>query len=94
MQLQRFHKIMTVKDLKEYLGSFPEDMGITVLIANPKKRKLYPVREAGFITNMEQPLFCLQVSEEDMDAEMVAACKQDEQLEGQMEITDFPEFLP
>ena len=44
-------------------------------------------------------MFCIEVGEEkDMDAEMVAACEEDERsaddLEGQMDITDFPEVLP
>ena len=29
-----------------------------------------------------------------MDEEMVEACKEDENLEGQMEIEDYPEYLP
>ena len=44
-------------------------------------------------------MFCIEVGEEkDMDAEMVAACEADEKaaddLEGQMDISDFPEVMP
>ena len=51
------------------------------------------------ITDLGQPVFCIDVGEEsDMDEEMVAVCEEDEknaeELDGQMDITDFPEVLP
>ena len=63
------------------------------------KRKLYEVERVGFITDMGQPVFCVTVGEaKDMDADMVAACEEDERnaenMDGQMEITDFPEVMP
>ena len=66
---------------------------------NPRKRKLYEVERVDFITDMEQPVFCVTVGEaKDMDEEMETACEEDERnaenLAGQMEITDFPEVMP
>lgn len=86
-------------ELKEYLNIFPDDANVVMLLANPRKRKLYEVERAEFITDMEQPVFCVTVGEaKDMDADMVTACEKDERnaenLAGQMEITDFPEMMP
>ena len=48
-----------------------------------------------FVTDQGQPLILIDVEKEaDMDEEMVEACKEDENLEGQMEIEDYPEYLP
>ena len=90
---------MKNSELKEYLNIFPDDENIVILLANPMKRKLYEVERVDFITDMEQPVFCVTVGEaKDMDSEMVAACEEDERnaenLSGQMEITDFPEVMP
>lgn len=89
---------MKNSELKEYLNTFPDDTDVSVIIANPKKRKIYPVREYGAITDAGQPVFCLEVGEQDMDSEMIAAAEEDErnaeQLKGQMEIADFPEVMP
>ena len=78
---------------------FSDDADISLILANPSKRKLYEVERVDFITYMEQPVFCVTVGEEkDMDSDMIAACEEDERnagnLSGQMEITDFPEVLP
>ena len=85
--------------LKEYLNTFSDDANVVLLLANPMKRKLYDVERVDFITDMEQPVFCVTVGEaKDMDADMVTACEEDERnaenLAGQMEITDFPEVMP
>ena len=85
--------------LKEYLNTFPDDADISLILANPMKRKLYEVERVDCITDMEQPVFCVTVGQpKDMDEEMVAACEECERdagnLDGQMEITDFPEVLP
>ena len=41
------------------------------------------------------PVFFIDVGKEsDMDEKMVQACEEDENVEGQMEIEDFPEYLP
>ena len=90
---------MKNSELKEYLNTFPNDADVSVIIADPKGRKLYPLTNYSGITDMGQPVFCLEVGEpEDMDEELVAACEEDERnalnIEGQMELTDFPEVLP
>ena len=90
---------MKNSELKEYLNTFPDDADISLILANPSKRKLYDVERVDFITDMEQPVFCVTVGEaKDMDEDMVTACEEDERsaenLAGQMEITDFPEVLP
>ena len=89
---------MKNSELKEYLNTFPDDAPVSVILANPRKRKLYENVNTFGITDQGQPVFCIEVGEEkDMDAEMVAACEEDERsaddLEGQMDITDFPEVL-
>ena len=90
---------MKNSELKEYLNTFSDDANVVLLLANPRKRKLYEVERVDFITYMEQPVFCVTVGEaKDMDEDMVAACEEDERnaenLAGQMEITDFPEVMP
>ena len=90
---------MKNSELKEYLNTFPDDADISLILENPRKRKLYEVERVDFITDMEQPVFCVTVGEEnDMDSDMIAACEEDERntenLAGQMEITDFPEVMP
>lgn len=90
---------MTTKKLKEYLNTFSDDAPVSVILANPRKRKLYEVDEVMSVTELGQPVFCIEVGKEsNMDAEMVAACEESEKaagdLAGQMEITDFPEVLP
>ena len=90
---------MKNSELKEYLNTFSDDANVVLLLANPRKRKLYEVERVDFITDMEQPVFCVTVGEaKDMDTDMVTACEEDERneenLAGQMEITDFPEVMP
>ena len=90
---------MKNSELKEYLNIFPDDANVVMLLANTMKRKLYEVERVDFITDMEQPVFCVTVGEaKDMDSDMIAACEEDERnaenLAGQMEITDFPEVMP
>ena len=90
---------MKNSELQDYLSTFPDDADVSLILTNPRKRKLYEVERVDFITDMGQPVFCVTVGEEkDMDADMVAACEEDERksenLSGQMEITDFPEVMP
>lgn len=87
---------MTNKELKEYLNTFPDDAPISIILANPRKRKLYSLENMLYITDQGQPVFCIDVGvEKDMDAELVAACEQDaDNLEGQIDIADFPEVMP
>ena len=90
---------MKNSELKEYLNTFSDDANVVLLLANPRKRKLYEVERVDFITDMEQPVFRVTVGEaNDMDTDMVTACEEDERnaenLAGQMDITDFPEVMP
>ena len=90
---------MKNSELKEYLDTFSDDANVVLLLANPSKRKLYEVDRVDFITDVGRPVFCVTVGEaKDMDADMVAACEEDERnaenLPWQMEITDFPEVMP
>lgn len=90
---------MANKELKEYLNTFPDDAPISIILANPRKRKLYSVENILYITDQGRPVFCIDVgAEKDMDTELVAACEDCEQdadnLEGQMEIGYFPEVMP
>lgn len=82
---------MKNSELKEYLNTFPDDAPVSVILANPRKRKFYEVEDVMCITDQGQPVFCIDVGEEkDMDAEMVEACEECERdaddLEGQMQI--------
>ena len=90
---------MKNSELQDYLSAFPDDADVSLILANPRKRKLYEVERVDFITDMGQPVFCVTVGEEkDMDEDMAKACEDDERnaenLAGQMEITDFPEVMP
>ena len=90
---------MKNRELKEYLNTFSDDANVVLLLANPRKRKIYEVERVDFNTDMGQTVFCVTVGEaKDMDADMVEACEEDERnaenLSGQMEITDFPEVMP
>ena len=90
---------MKNSELKEYLNKFPDDAPVSVILANPRKRKLYRAEDIMVVVDQAQPIFCIDVGEEtNMDAEMAAACEADEKsvddLEGQMQIEDFPEVMP
>lgn len=90
---------MKNSELKEYVNSFPDDASVSVILANPRKRKLYSVENILVVADQAQPIFCIDVGEEtNMDAEFVAACEECERdaddLEGQMQIEDFPEVMP
>ena len=90
---------MKNSELKEYLNSFPDNTSVSIICANPRVRKLYELKDVMFVTDQGQPLILIDVGEEsDMDENMVAACEEDERnaddLEGQMQIEDFPEVMP
>lgn len=66
-------------ELKEYLNTFPDDAKISLILANPGKRKLYECEKVFTVRDMGSPVFCIDVGKEsDMDAEMAAACETDE----------------
>ena len=68
---------MKNSELKEYLNNFKDDADISLILANPSKRKLYEFERVDLITDMEQPVFCVTVGEaKDMDSEMVTACEE------------------
>lgn len=90
---------MTSKELKEYLDKFHDDAEVSFLLANPQKRKFYEIANKGVITDLEYPVFFIEVgNEKPMDEKMVKACEEDEKaavnLPGQKDITDFPEVMP
>lgn len=90
---------MKNSELKEYLNIFPDDALVSIICANPKERKLYELKDVMFVTDQGQPLILIDIGDEaDMDEDMVEACEEDESnaddLEGQMQIEDFPEIMP
>lgn len=88
---------MKNKELIEYLKNFPEDVNFSIILANPRKRKRYDHNEIMLLKDDEinMPVLCIAVGNEvDMDAEEVKACKECENIAGQMEIEDYPEVMP
>ena len=86
-------------ELQDYLSTFPDDADVSYLLANPIERKLYECVNVFGVIDAPNPLFCIDVwKQSDMDAEMVAACEDDERnaenIKRQMDISDFPEVLP
>ena len=70
---------MKNSELKEYLNTFLDDAPVSIICANPRKRKLYKLEDVMWVTDQGQPLILIDIGEEsDMDAEMVAACEEDE----------------
>ena len=63
---------MKNRELKEYLNTFPDDAPISLILENPRKRKLYECVDVLFITDQGQPIFCIDVGQEsDIYAETV-----------------------
>ena len=90
---------MKNSELKEYVNSFPDDAPVSIICANPRKRKLYKLEDVMWVTDQGQPLILIDIGKEsDMDAEMITVCEEDEKsaddLEGQMRIKDVQEVLP
>lgn len=90
---------MKNSELKEYVNSFPDNAPVSIILANPRKRKLYKLDSVMVVTDQGQPLILIEVGEETaIDAELVEACEECERdaddLEGQMQIEDFPEVMP
>lgn len=80
---------MKNSELKEYLNTFPDDADVSAIIANSKDRKKYPLMDYHGITDMGFPVFVLEVGKpEKMDD------KEDSNIPGQTDFTDFPEVLP
>lgn len=86
---------MSNKELQEYFNRFTDDAPVSVILVNTKKRKLYEINKIYIGSDFGHPVFFIDVGKEsDMDEKMVQACEEDENVEGQMEIEDFPEYLP
>lgn len=63
---------MENRELKEYLAEFADNAPMSIIIANPKKRKVYIPEECFMIKdeNIGKPVLCIQIAEErDMDEE-------------------------
>lgn len=52
---------MKNSELKEYLNTFQDDAEISVIIANPKEKKHYPLKDYCGITDLGNPVFMLEV---------------------------------
>ena len=86
---------MSNKELQEYFNRFTDDAPVSVILVNTKKRKLYEINKIYIGSDFGHPVFFIDVGKEsDMDEKMIQACEEDENVEGQMEIEDFPEYLP
>lgn len=69
---------MKAKELIEYLQGFDGEAEVVIIAANPKQRKKYN-GNVFVITDGGQPIMCVEITEEsDLDAEEIAAAKQDE----------------
>lgn len=65
-------------ELKEYLNTFPDDAPISVLLANPRERKLYDLVDAFGVNDAPNPTFLIDVgTEKPMDQELVETCEED-----------------
>lgn len=90
---------MKNKEFIEYLKNLKEDEEVCFILANPKKRMLYEINNKFVITDMDNPVICIEVGNENpMDEVLAQACEECEKeetlLPGQMEITDYPEVMP
>ena len=75
---------MENRELKEYLAEFADNAQMSIIIANPKKRKMYILEELFMIKDEKigQPVLCIQIAEErDMDEDERKAAEQDEKGE-------------
>ena len=90
---------MKTRAFKHHLSTSLAHEDVSYLLANPRERKLYECVNVFGVIDAPNPVFCIDVGEaKNMDDEMVAACEECERdaenIEGQMDITDFPEVLP
>ena len=92
---------MKNSELKEYLNKFPDDAPVSIVCANPKKRKVYEPKTVIIMTDEEftYPAFVIEIKNErnmtDEERTMCEECERDaDDLEGQMQIEDFPEVMP
>ena len=75
---------MENRELKEYLAEFADNALVSIVIANPKKRKVY-IPEGCFLLEDEeigQPVLCIQIAEErEMEEDEIKAAEEDEKRE-------------
>lgn len=72
---------MENRELREYLAEFADNAPVSIVIANPKKRKVYIPEELFMIRDKKigQPVLCIQIAEErDMDEDERKAAEEDE----------------
>ena len=63
-------------DVQRYLKQFSDDADISIVIAHPKKRKVYEHEAVLLIADSEVPAFVIAIKRErGMDEEESAACK-------------------
>ena len=70
--------------LKEYLAEFADGTQVSVIIANPKKRKVYIPEEIFMIKDEKigKPVLCIQIAEErEMEEDEIKAAEEDEKRE-------------
>ena len=85
---------MENRELKEYLAEFADGTQVSVIIANPKKRKVYIPEEIFMIKDEKigKPVLCIQIAEErEMEEDEIKAAEEDEKREN-YEIK-FPKLL-
>lgn len=75
---------MENRELKEYLAEFADGTQVSVIIANPKKRKVYIPEEIFMIKDEKigKPVICIQIAEErEMEEDEIKAAEEDEKRE-------------
>lgn len=55
----RGEQALSNKELQEYLNRFPDDAPVSVILANPKKRKLYEINKIYIGSDFGHPAFLL-----------------------------------
>ena len=72
---------MENRELKEYLAEFADNAPVSIIMANPKKRKLYIPEELFMLRDEKigQPVLCIQIAEErEMKEDEIKAAEEDE----------------
>lgn len=57
----RGEQALSNKELQEYLNRFPDDAPVSVILANPKKRKLYEINKIYIGSDFGHPVFFIDV---------------------------------
>ncbi len=82
---------MKVKELKEYLGKWPEDKNVSFLAVKTEERIVWPSDKIGVfaITDREVPVIGLELGKaEPMDEEMIQAAEEDEAAAGWIPVAE------